>query len=298
MGSSGSTPENPDTKVDNVKKLFNIEDEQDILESLNISELHQNEKLPLPIIGGNEERKNKKEDDNLDHDLDYELDIDFNLVGGSKKQDPRFVARRRRYLRHNVFKILNELEGKQKGGNANAEEEEERYLSTSSDDTAIKQIKEIILKEVNKINTDGNMQNGGGCGCEGKNDDEQDGGAKKRKAKAKKGKKTYKGGDRKKAAEPKDDSSSSSSSSSSDDEDDTEASYKSSLNQSESSLDNESQESDNSEKDEDEDEDEDDESEDDSESQNGGLSIFPFNSSEVKSSVSEKKNMRMIRRKI
>ena len=33
-------------------------------------------------------------------------------------------------------------------------------------------------------------------------------------------------------------------------------------------------------------------------SQKGGLSIFPFNSSEIKSTVSEKKNMRMIRRKI
>ena len=109
MGSSGSTANpdtNPDTKVENVKKLFNVEDEQDILESLNISDLKNNNKLPLPIIGGND----KEEEKVSNFFANNEGDIDFDLIGGGKK-DPRFIARRRRYLRHNIFKILNDKNG-------------------------------------------------------------------------------------------------------------------------------------------------------------------------------------------
>ena len=285
MGSSSSTPEKPNT-TENVKNLFNIEDEKEFLETLNMTDFHFDENKPsLPIIGGNGEEENRYQD------------VDFDLVGGAQSNDVRFLARRRRYLRHNIFKILAELDNQQRGGNA--EGEEEKYLSTSSDDEAIKNIKNIILREVNKLNSSG-AQSGGGCGCdskEGEQTDEQDGGAKKRrKSKSKK----QKGGDRRQKKTNDDSSSSSSSDSSS--ESSSEESYnakkqvasKKNNSKLESSLrtESESEDSDNS-----SDNSNSDESETD-ESQKGGLSIFPFNSSEVKSSVSEKKNMRMIRRKI
>lgn len=331
MGSSYSTPDektNTTDKVENVKRLFNVDNNDDFLETLNMSDFKLNDnKQPLPIIGG---KNNFKEDE--------EQHVDFDLLGGGQQNDIRFMSKKRRYLRHNIFKILSQLDNvnkSQKGGNV---EEDEKYLSTSSDDEAIKHIKNIILREVNKLNSDSNNQLGGDCGCDGnkeapvESDEEQRGGAKKKskkvvkksksKSKSSKSKKPrkQKGGDRRKKQDTKkDDSTSSSSSSSSSSSEDTEESYnsknKSSLNQSESSLDvknkdttdvTESDESedvsdssDNSGSSVEETEDTEETEETESEgSQKGGLSIFPFNSSEIKSTVSEKKNMRMIRRKI
>lgn len=304
MGSSSSTPEKPDT-TENVKKLFDIDsnDEREFLETLNISDLKINERTVLPIIGGNNEEDK------------YDNDVDFQLVGGANSNDLRFMARKKRYLRHNIFKILAELDNQQKGGNVEGGEEE-KYLSTSSDDEAIKNIKEIIMREVNKLNSSA-TQSGGGCGCDSNNKDEdeseneQEGGAKKRKGKKAKKSKKQKGGDRRRKTKKTDIDSSSSDSSSSEDsssDDDSEESYnakrkttkKVNLKNSESSLNSESDEendnsSENSDNSDNYDNSDNSESE---ESQKGGLSIFPFNSSEVKSSVSEKKNMRMIRRKI
>lgn len=322
MGLGSSTPEiSQDTKA-NVQKLFDvdIDNEKEFLESLNISDLHIRENKPtLPIIGG----QNVQDESNQDND------IDFNLLGGGDDKDVRFMARRRRYLRHNIFKTLAELD-RQKGGNGIGEEE--KYLSTSSDDEAIKNIKEIILKEVNKLNTS-TAQSGGGCGCDGNKDDsesKQEGGAKRRKSKSKSKKqkggesddenseseleggakrrksksKKQKGGERRQKKQTEEGSSSSDSSSSeSSSDDDSEESYNAKrkttkkVQQSESSLRTKSEESSETENSSNNSE-ESEESEESSESQRGGLSIFPFNSSEVKSSVSEKKNMRMIRRKI
>ena len=328
MGSSYSTPDektNTTDKVENVKRLFNVDNNDDFLETLNMSDFKLNDnKLPLPIIGG----KNNYQEDEEQH-------VDFDLVGGGQQNDIRFMSKKRRYLRHNIFKILSQLDNvnkSQKGGNP---DEDEKYLSTSSDDEAIKHIKNIILREVNKLNSDSNGQLGGDCGCDGnkgapvENEDEQHGGAKKKskkvvkKSKSSKSKKLrkQKGGDRRKKRDndtKKNDSSnsSSSSSSSSSEDTDTEESYnsknKSSLNQSESSLVVKNKDStDVTESDESEDvsnstdksdssvKETETETETGSEgSQKGGLSIFPFNSSEIKSTVSEKKNMRMIRRKI
>lgn len=324
MGSSYSTPDektNTTDKVENVKRLFNVDNNDDLLETLNMSDFKLNDnKLPLPIIGG----KNNYQEDEEQH-------VDFDLVGGGQQNDIRFMSKKRRYLRHNIFKILSQLDNvnkSQRGGNA---DEDEKYLSTSSDDEAIKHIKNIILREVNKLNSDSNNQLGGDCGCDGnkgapvENKDEQRGGAKKKskkavkKSKSSKSKKPrkQKGGDRRKKQDTetdtdrkKDNSSSSSSSSSSSEDTDTEESYnsknKSSLNQSESSLDvknkdttdvTESNESNSTDKSDLSVEETETETESEG-SQKGGLSIFPFNSSEIKSTVSEKKNMRMIRRKI
>jgi hypothetical protein len=219
-------------------------------------------------------------------------------MGGG--QDVRFMQKRRNYLKHNIFKIISQLERttNQTGGAAS-----DGYLSTSSDDETMKKMKDIILAEVNKLNEQQRVQLGGNCGCGpklneqqrvqlggncgcGTKSNEQNGGAKKNK-KSKKSKdvvqkKTRKHKSRKQKGGDTDSDSSGSSSdssyessyeSSSESDTDDEGKYGSSLNHSGSDDSN-------------------------SDSQKGGLSIFPFNSSEVKSTVSEKKNMRMIRRKI
>jgi hypothetical protein len=302
MGLGSSTPEKSNAK-ENVQKLFDIDVDNEYLESLNISELHTGEnKIALPIIGGQNYNEGNITQYNDDDD---NLNVDFNLAGGGNN-DVRFMARRRRYLRHNIFKILSDLDGHKGGGNALNGVEDDKYLTTSSDDEAIKNIKEIILKEVNKLNST-SAQSGGGCGCDGNKDDsDQDGGAKKRRnTKSKSKSKKQKGGDtRQKKQVEKDsssDTSSSSSSSSSSSDKASEKSYnakrtnkKVNIQKSESSL-NDEDDSDDDSSDNSEDNSSNDKS---SESQLGGLSIFPFNSSEVKSSISEKKNMRMIRRKI
>lgn len=324
LGYSTTKPTTTD-RVDNVKNLFNInnlelnDDDRKILDSLNITEFGVNTNKPtLPVLGGNLSKKDEDEDEDLENNLN-DLYTDFNLVGGNNN-DIRFMSKRRRYLKHNIFKILNQLnnsENNQKGGNG-----EEEYLSTSSDDSAIKNIKDIILKEVNKI-AKSSGQLGAGCGCD-KN--KQQGGAKSKSkakssksaksAKSAKSKSKQKGGEsdsteNQKSEEDSSSSSSSSesgsssSSSSSETETETEKLNESSYN--EGSVDPE-----NSQSEEDLDETEDDESEETTDSkdksetvtseksstQKGGLSIFPFNSSEIKTSASEKRNMRMIRRKI
>lgn len=295
MGSGYSAPnENATDKVENVKKLFDVSQNDDFLESLNISELKNfSHKEQLPILGGTNES----------NDYEGHYNIDFNLLGGDLNNDVRFMSKNRRYLRHNIFKVIQQLEFSdkfQQGGNLN-----EKDLSTSDDDDAIKHIKQIILKEVNKLNTE--KQKGGACGCEANSDSEnvQEGGAKKRKSK--KSKKTQKGGRReapRRKRQVKTDntssltktdssnSSSSSSSSSSSNSASQENSYsgvKSSYNQSESSLNSSESKTQSTNSD---------SNSNSSGGGRGGLSIFPFNSSEVKSTVSEKKNSRMIRRKI
>jgi hypothetical protein len=265
MGLGYSTPTNP---VENVKTAFNLDKEREFLDSLNITEFKQRQNKPqLPIIGGVPQQQSYfNNNDN----------IDFNLVGGNN--DVRFLSKQKRYLRHNVFKILAELDKAQSGGNGSApvvNDDDYHYSSIGSDDSAIKQIRQIISNEINKINT---TQSGGGCGCEGKGEKQ-------------KGGKGGKGGNVNSS-----DSDSSESSESADSESSSEEAYprrkkKGSKGKKKISFKPEGETSDSIGV-------SDDGSVEVEESPQNGLSIFPFNSSEVKSSVSEKKNMRMIRRKI
>ena len=283
MGLSYSTPDektNTTNKVENVRRLFNVNEHDDFFSTLNMTEsgfVDNHKKLPLPIIGGtnNLGNQNSKLFESLD----------FDLIGGANKSDLRFMPKRRRYLKHNIFKVLSQIDEvnkKQKGGN----NEDEQYLSTSSDDEAIKNIKNIILKEVQKLDSDVNNQLGGDCGCEGKkSSNDQLGGAKKKSKSKGKGKgKGIKGG--KSKAKKHNDSSSSSSSSSSDDDSYYQENKESSLQSNSNSSDENTTENVSSSE------------EASASSQKGGLSIFPFNSSEIKTSQTEKKNSRMIRRKI
>jgi hypothetical protein len=103
-------------KTENIKRLFqNLDDDQELLETLNLSEFKT--KLPLPIIGGSKDR----------------------------------------YLKYDIFNKINEL----KGGNNEEddhEEEESSYKSISNND-AMSQIKNIINAELESLKQEG------GCDC-------------------------------------------------------------------------------------------------------------------------------------
>jgi uncharacterized protein (DUF779 family) len=171
----------------------------------------------------------------------------------------------------------------QKGGNAPAGDDNvdnvdnEEYASITSDNDAINHIKELINNELTNLK---NNQSGGGCECE----KPMTGGKKKAKVAAKgKGRKLS----RSQGVETSSSSSTTNDDSSSDDSSDSEngVNSNSSLHNSESQSQSQSESGVSSSQSE------------TMSSQNGGLSIFPFNSSEVRSSRSEK-NMKMIRRKI
>jgi hypothetical protein len=296
MGLLQSTQKGPDSQkaADNVRKLFTLEQSDDILDTLNIPELHSRNlqtdsinKIPLPIIGG----KSDDDDDNSAHKIPG-----YNFMLGGAQTDIRFKSDRQRYLRYNIFNIIQKLEQveqmyqqkNQTGGNdlngPNGNDENEVYASISSDNEAIEKIKKLINKELTSLK---NNQEGG---CECNNPKPMVGGRKKSKGKAPstpaKGKKLSRSDGVNKQYET-----SSSTSTSNDDSSDSDSSDSENGINSNSSLHNSSPEESHTESG---------VSSSQSEtmsSQNGGLSIFPFNSSEVRSSRSEK-NMKMIRRKI
>jgi len=297
MGLFQSTQKGQDSQkaTDNVRKLFTLDQSDDILDTLNIPELHSRNfqtssinKIPLPIIGGkSDEEENENENSNKIPG--------YNFMLGGGETDIRFKSDRQRYLRYNIFKVIQKLEDvermyqhkKQRGGNdPNGPADEEEYADITSDNDAINHIKDLINKELTSLK---NNQSGG---CECNDPKPMTGGKKKAKAAAKgKGKKLSRSEGVNKQYET---SSSSSSTTGDDSSSDSSGSDSETGINSNSSLHNSETET------ETENESESGVSSSQSEtmsSQNGGLSIFPFNSSEVRSSRSEK-NMKMIRRKI
>jgi len=291
MGLFQSTQKGQDSQkaADNVRKLFNLEESDDILDTLNIPELHSRNsqtssinKIPLPIIGG-------KNDENEEEEKSNKIP-GYNFMLGGGQTDIRFKSDRQRYLRYNIFKVIQKLEeveqmyqnnNQQKGGhNPNGPEDGEEYADITSDNDAINHIKELINKELTSLK---NKQSGG---CECNDPKPMVGGKKKAKVAAKgKGRKLS----RSEGVSNQYDTSSSSSTtnddSSSDDSSDSENGVNSNSSLHNSSPDSQTESGVSSSQSE------------TMSSQNGGLSIFPFNSSEVRSSRSEK-NMKMIRRKI
>jgi hypothetical protein len=257
MGLTYSTPQIDRAKVnkmENVSKLaeLNLNESEDLLDSLNITELNRvNIKEPLPIIGG--------------HNSDFEEEEE-NL-----NRNTKFISSKNRFNKYDLFKVINELENKNKinrnlkGGHL---EEEELSKSISNDD-AMEQVQKIILQELEKVSNK-NMTGGGDCGCNGSKNN-LEGGRKKtvKKNESKvqaKTKKTLKGGDSSsekiKLATSQSDSSYNSSSISSSEEEKLSSNGNSEENEEEN-----------------------------------GLSIFPMNSSDVNNSSSERK-FRMLRRRV
>lgn len=315
MGLTSSTESKPteEQKLNNIKKLFNNDDDtDDILDTLNLTEFKpvNNEtvqKKSIPMIGGYEDESDEKDKDNK-----Y-----------SKK----------RYTRYDLFKILRDIDSDfQKGGDDDNTDDK----TSLNDDKSMEHIKNIILKELENLKNNKAQQLGGnGCGCDGtkpkkfnmKNVEIEDnmrmqnGGAiiiddpssstsssssessssevgmkKKGKKTTKKSKKNVKSKSLKKSLSSDDDSDDNSSRFFIETSESGGNNFTSNGDFSENGkkkkktkakkVNKNKEESDNKE---DEPVSNDDESE--------GLSIFPFNSSDVKSSLSVK-NYRMLRRKI
>jgi hypothetical protein len=263
MGLTYSTPQTDRVtvnKFENVSKLveLNLNENEDLLDSLNITELNRaNIKEPLPIIGGNYDDSDSNNDNNSlygGNRYNYYDDDDSD----NNYRNTKFISSKNRFNKYDLFKVINELENKKKvnrnlrGGNL----EEDLSKSISNDD-AMEQVQKIILKELDKVSNT-NMTGGGDCGCDGSKN--FSGGAKKNNAKGKKNNKKLFGGSssekvKLESTQSEENSSSSSSSSSSTEETSN------------------------------------------GENREDGLSIFPMNSSDINSSSAEKA-LRMTRRRI
>ena len=278
-------------KLNNIKKLFNNNDDtSDILDTLNLTDFNEEKKKPLPMIGG------------------------FNNYSGLyTNSDDDNNLQRKRYTKYDLFKMLKEIDSEfQMGGN----DEQDDNESSLNDEKSLEHIKSVILKELENLKNSKSQQLGGsGCGC--------DSGNKKKLASTKKLSNVNIDNQKQVGGTIMVDDSSSSTSSTDDSsstDSDNEAGKKSKKSKKSSKKNkksksikkyNQSDSDDNSsrffietsesgkEKEkvtsngEDSDKKNDNEDNEDSE----GLSIFPFNSSDVKSSLSIK-NYRMLRRKI
>ena len=284
MGNNHSSSTNQERSLNRSKLISNFINKNDNLDSLNITEFHNNGnniKVPLQMI--NTSSLNK---------------VGGGVGGGVVKQSNAFNEQ---MIKHEIFNLLHDTEIQQyhynnmkSAGILNNTDnhvitggavENEHVTANSDVSDAMNRIKQVIMAELGAangtqqggaVNSTDSDSNTNGCGCDSGNDGEKgykhkcgsgsdnENGKKGKKVSkgSKKGKSGKKGGKKGEKGGNGDDSSSSSNSSSSDS----------------SSSDN----SDNS-------------SEDGLKNSGKGLSIFPFNSSDVQSS---EKNYRLMRRKI
>ena len=279
MGLTFSTPLNEEKLSDenqilNLKNMANVKiEENDILDTLNFSEINNTNKIQMPLVGGN----------------DYTSEGDFAYNFPTRK-----VERKERYTNYDLFNVITNMESKNniKGGNLSNNNINEELTQSSSSNHGMDAIKSMILEEINKYKNnklnseDNNIIGGGDCGCsgeknileggkknileggkknilegskknilEGSKKNILEGGKKKKGKKSKKVKKVMKGG-----------ISSSESSS---------ANYKFKREEVNETSNDEHEES-----------------------EGKGLSIFPLNSEDVSNQTSSERNYRMLRRKI
>jgi hypothetical protein len=185
MGLTFSAPLTEDSlstnEVQNMKRLANVNiTDNNILDTLNMSEFNLNSKEQMPLVGGNE----------------YASESDF-AYNVTQQQTYR---KEERYNDYDLFNIMTNLEAKNNivGGNLN----EDELNQSSSSNNGMDAIKSIILEEINnykknKLNSESdNIVGGGDCGCSGENK-VLEGGKKKKNNKSKsksKSKKVMKGG--------------------------------------------------------------------------------------------------------
>jgi hypothetical protein len=183
MGLTFSAPVNEESmsnqvKAQNIQALANANvDDNNILDTLNISELIPSIKKQMPLVGGN----------------DYTSEGDFAYNFPKKK-----VQRKERYNNYDLFNVMAELETKNNltGGKLSNEDLKNDDLAHStSTDPSMSVLKNIIQEEMNKYkNTDnGSLTGGGDCGCAG-DKNILEGGKKKKNKKSKKSKKVMTGG--------------------------------------------------------------------------------------------------------
>jgi hypothetical protein len=184
MGLTFSAPVNEESmsnqvKVQNIQALANANvEENNILDTLNLSELNPTVKKEMPLVGGN----------------DYTSEGDFAYNFPQKK-----VQRKERYNNYDLFNVMAELENKNNlvGGNLSKDDVNRDDLAQStSTDPGMSALKNIIQEEMNKYKNNksenGSLTGGGDCGCSGNNNILE--GGKKKKNKSKKSKKVMKGG--------------------------------------------------------------------------------------------------------
>jgi hypothetical protein len=183
MGLTFSTPLNEESiqkhvKVQNIQALANTNfDENNILDTLNISELNPSVKKQMPLIGGNE----------------YTSEGEFAYNFPQKK-----VQRKERYNNYDLFNVMANLESKKNivGGNLSKDElNGDELAQSTSTDPGMSALKNIIQEEMNKYKNNksenGSITGGGDCGCNGDKNILEGG---KKKKKSKKTKKVMKGG--------------------------------------------------------------------------------------------------------
>jgi hypothetical protein len=167
-------------KGQNIQKLADAKVEDNILDTLNLSELTPPAaKLQMPLIGG--------------YDYTSEGDFAYNFPKGK-------TQKKERYNNYDLFNVMAELEAKKNivGGNLEQEElqNDEKHQSTSTD-PGMSALKSILVDEMNKYKNknseNGSITGGGDCGCTG-NTKVLEGGKKKKGKKSKKSKKVMKGG--------------------------------------------------------------------------------------------------------
>jgi len=185
MGLTFSTPLNEDqiSNQINLKNMANAKvQENNILDTLNISDIIDSERIPIPLIGGKE-------------DLTSEGEFAYNFP-------QKNLTKKDRFNNYDLFSTIANLESKnKKGGNMPINQIKKEELSqSSSSQNGMEAIKELIVEEINKYNKNNkNITGGGDCGCSGEknilnNQNNVLEGGKKKKKKVKKTKKVMKGG--------------------------------------------------------------------------------------------------------
>ena len=142
------------SKVDNIKRLFSVNEQNDMMDSLNLDLNTPFNKIPLPY-----------------------------LEGGSAPQNMEGGGESNRYAKHDIFNLITSLEEShnQQGGDYSAN----ALDNNSTSDAGMQHIKEAVLKELNGQNGAGNASESG-CGCDNGNCESQAGGKKKKSKKSRK----------------------------------------------------------------------------------------------------------------
>ena len=145
-------------KVDNIKKLFNLNEQNDILESLNLDLNTPSQKIQLPLIQG----------------------------GGAAPVVNNSHENNNRYTKHDIFNLISSLEEtyNQQGGDI-VSPAQQNILNTS-DDASMQHIKDAVLKELGQSGAGAGTGSESGCGCDKGMCDSQAGGKKKKSKKSRK----------------------------------------------------------------------------------------------------------------
>ena len=163
----------------NLKKIMPKEEDNDtteILESLDITEFKKPDEKESEFKKSEETKPEKKEQVGGKKSIPLLGGYGVNGVNLTETSDDIFgglenKTGRKRYTKYDLFKILRDLdvdtEAHQQGGG----NDETDVKSSSNDEKSMEHIKNIILKELETLKTNKSQQLGGsGCGCDGSGD--------------------------------------------------------------------------------------------------------------------------------